>query len=1020
MKRSLVASSLALALAACSPAGDSGPPEEAIDPSGVGGMPPSALRSAFPQLLIDPNQGGTANAVLVTGISWGRLVDVYDRDPDTGVRQLAYADFVIGESIASDGVDYELASVHGSQEMQLTILHPRASDAFDLALAQLQDGLVPIQDNSLPPFTAVPRNAAIELRFDDLLDPATVTAETIRLAVGYPPDQPFEARILAGANHGDLADPDGDGEYEFFPTRVIVDLAISELEALESDPPLAINALGLPGATHVSAANVQLRMPTRPAPGVGQTQILRNLSGNGLSFLGNGSNDPNVPTRDIVRSMRSGGDGDKTGDLYEGFLRDEDGPVLVGTIAVTLSGPVAADPVRSDLFSFPVLTYADAACSPSPEAGDRLQMGGIWSVVEGYASQDGTAVHKLRVRVVHPKGAVPTAGAAMLTTLFEAQSPNCYLGFSPAPASPPNLGVDPSAQIILSFSEPMRASSLAAFDGYTISRTPLDPDPFQIIVGSVHPTLDQRSFAYVPSLPLPHTQGSSEAYYVELGAGTHAPRDLAGNALTTIPSSMLFTLNRSASSEQSGGIVFRFDSTDEFYADGLPEIRGQHLFDLQAGVIDPRPVAHFSVSADVDKPLPSVMTPFPPGVQTPLTPLGCKLQSLWRYVDLGFSATDESFTNVDVEGLAWAPVGGQVITDAYDEFSIALGHSAWLPDEAINPMTGFPMYPDSGLVKTYADNYLPSEDHTGTVVHPRERGYAVSPADLFVAESGKLMMPWPLNRGIPLEDFEYYTWRDTAILDEAGLSTSGVPLQQEVLVLGLPPGSVGSVFPTGQVKTVGLPLLIEYRTYPDASALGLNAFEILLAANSSARPNFRAFSSGGINTNGQPVIVDPDVSTEASGGFNPNSSPPGAPTPGVDNSFSTGQIDLVTRISRTHSIWLPAGNAPANFAAVVISPTAADQPAGTQLRIDWRGATAINVAGGSSDITNDATLLDFYGDPVPGVNDAPQFLGGNATWSGDLSLLDGSSWIQFRLTFVGDPISGSTAELSSLGVAFTN
>jgi hypothetical protein len=37
-------------------------------------------------------------------------------------------------------------------------------------------------------------------------------------------------------------------------------------------------------------------------------------------------------------------------------------------------------------------------------------------------------------------------------------------------------------------------------------------------------------------------------------------------------------------------------------------------------------------------------------VQTPLSPLGSKLQALWRYCDLGFSVRDETKYDVDVVG----------------------------------------------------------------------------------------------------------------------------------------------------------------------------------------------------------------------------------------------------------------------------------------------------------------------------------------------------------------------------------
>ena len=83
----------------------------------------------------------------------------------------------------------------------------------------------------------------------------------------------------------------GDGVAEFHTTRVILDTTVSSVEAGASNPPLPINNLGLPASINTSQANVGLRIPTHLDPSVGQTTLLMNLSGHGLSFSSNGSND---------------------------------------------------------------------------------------------------------------------------------------------------------------------------------------------------------------------------------------------------------------------------------------------------------------------------------------------------------------------------------------------------------------------------------------------------------------------------------------------------------------------------------------------------------------------------------------------------------------------------------------------------------------------------------------------------------------------------------------------------------
>jgi len=275
---------------------------------------------------------------------------------------------------------------------------------------------------------------------------------------------------------------------------------------------------------------------------------------------------------------------------------------------------------------------------------------------------------------------------------------------------------------------------------------------------------------------------------------------------------------------------------------------------------------------------------------------------------------------------------------------------------------------------------------------------------------------------VPIEEFTYYTWRDTAILGVGGPQGGGAMLAQEVLVLGQ--GTTGVPYPGGQVPTAGLPLLIEVRCYPDDDGLGLNAFDISLAANSSAKPNFRAFSTGGYDTSNQPVIKDPDLENEATGGFNPNSNPPGATTLVADNSFYIGQLDLVTRISRIHTIWFDTVFAAPTYASPVIEPNPDDQPAGTQVVLAFRGATLISNTddGGNpqNDITTNANTLNVYGDPetITPEPSAPVFLNNDSTWKDKLSDVDGAKAFQVRVSFISNPISNKTAELSSLGFAW--
>src|SRR6185503_18153709 len=121
--------------------------------------------------------------------------------------------------------------------------------------------------------------------------------------------------------------------------------------------------------------------------------------------------------------------------------------------------------------------------------------------------------------------------------------------------------------------------------------------------------------------------------------------------------------------------------------------------------------------------------------------------------------------NLDVEGLAWDPFA-QLNADNFAEFQMSLAHSKVLPDEQIS--TGLlPNWPSSGLSATFAGNQLDPAGDPLTIVHPKAKGYAINPSDVYLSTSGHLRAPWPLNRNVPVGQYTYWTWRDTAKLASA-------------------------------------------------------------------------------------------------------------------------------------------------------------------------------------------------------------------------------------------------------------
>ncbi|HEX6882949.1 MAG TPA: hypothetical protein VF530_06185 [Planctomycetota bacterium] len=964
--------------------------------------------------LPDPHQSGKGAALHLVEASWGRLVDVHDLGGDGAPSPVpCFRDLVVNEGFQSIPGLVTLETHPVTQRTRLVLHAKRSSELFAQLLDQALQDLAPVvpkfdDGRSAPPFSLVARNACLVLRFDDLLlDDAVAElalAETVQVWTGYPPSVPFAARLRFDPNHGGLANG------AFHSTRVLVDFAVSAAEATEHPVPLPVAATGLPASLEdLDSASASVRVPTRIDLGSGQFRVLTNLAKNTLDPAANGPVDLLRPTADVVRGFRAG----RGSDPSNGFLMDLEPPRVLAGWAASVE---QARPV--DDGTLVVRLAFRTVCRAAPVRGDVLIVGGTALDVlrTGLAIAGGR--YEVSVRPVTP--VADPAALLGIGELLVGFSPAraarvgsaCWLGFSPTYAGRAPVVV-PEVQLGLRFSEPMEPTP----DDYETLRIVRgaerdDVDPSRIVpaVAIVSGGADQ--VVLQPLLPLAHAAGASEPYHFRLLGG----RDLAGNPVQHLGlfPAVDFFLDPAAASQRNGGLVLRFQDTDEVGPDGLPDVRGQFFHDLARGHLRGRPPAVTGYPVDRTNPVPGIMIPFPPGVQTPLVPLGSKMQAVWRYCDLGWNVRDETKYNLDVLGLSWAPRGGLVIADFYPLFEIRLAHSRFLPDEAIDNRFLTPLYRNSGLPggpAPFADNVLMDPLSPQTVVHPRALGYTVRAADLFVASSGTVMLPYPLNRG-PGPDLTY-TWRDTAVLAKAGPNGAGIPLGVEASrAVDLEP-MAGTIAPPGSVPSFGLPLLIEYRCFPTDVGLGLNPLDISLAINSSALPAFRAYSSGGINTAGQPVVVLPDSEDVPQGGFNPNSGPPGRPTMfSADNAFYIGQLDVVTRLSRAHTIWLDTQAVNPDFQPPMASPSAGELPAGTAVQLAFRGALGFSGAGTAP---FDATRLDAYGELDQG---SVTFLDGDASWKTFLSALDGARYVQARLTFVNHLPSGASPFLASLALAY--
>jgi hypothetical protein len=987
---------------------------------------------------VDPNQAGTATRLQIVEVVWGRLVDVHDIEEATGEidTEPVFRDFVINENIQSDGTNYLLDTNAITQKTRLVILRERGGTntgqgTFNSLLRAAEAGLPPIvpknDDGTSPgPYSFMARNGALMIRFNDALDDSQVVAneliDLVKVQTGYTPTIPYFTRVQFDQNHGAIASGG------FHSTRIIVDMTVSVAESSEMTNPVPVNSQGLPSSLPTaSSPNISIRIPTVESAARGQFRVLRGVSGVPLSSSANGPIDMTVPTEEIVRAFRAG----NVQDSNNGFLLDLNAPEVVGAWGISVDN-VRVDTFGKDGFDFLVDVTFDSLCQSTLEAGDILTVGDLFLEVNRTTNAPNqNKVFDVGVRSLTVDPIVnPTVlfGAGFFRSTFDPGAPvplACWISFAPRAAVLPATGVSTTAQAVINFSEPMEPTKVTPFQTFMMIRGDSglgEIEAENVVVGTTAGTADLKTFAFTSILPLAHIVGVQEPHYIHLEDVT----DLAGNSLKNRLPDVDFTLLASDPTERNASVALRFSDLDEVKPVNLKQgvlddIRGQIFYDFDRGTIKPRPVTYTSYPVDRNNPVPAIMIPFPPGVQTPLSPLGSKLQAIWRHADLGWNVKDETKYNLDVYGLHWSPAGGLVLRDFFERFEIRLAHSRRIPDEAIDTNL-LPKWANTGLVGAPSEfdaNILADPLSPQAIVHPRNRGYNIDPSDLGATVAGTPLMPFPLNQGA--RQLTTWTWRDTSVLARGGPSGLGVPLDIEAgPPLDIVPASdSGSLYPANRVRSAGLPLLMEFRCFPSDSGIGLNPLDISLAINSSVVPNFRAFSTGGVNNQGKTIRKNPDLERVPDGGFNPSNN--GAPTRfTADNSLYIGQLDAVTRVSRAHTVWIDTLFNSPDYLAPVVIPAPQDQPQGTQVIIDYRGAKSF--AGNVGNKAFDASDINTYGDVV-NSNKPPVELGvtyqGGVTWKNDIADIKGARYFQMRFTFINNIDTGVNAELSAVGVAFT-
>ncbi len=367
--------------------------------------------------------------------------------------------------------------------------------------------------------------------------------------------------------------------------------------------------------------------------------------------------------------------------------------------------------------------------------------------------------------------------------------------------------------------------------------------------------------------------------------------------------------------------------------------------------------------------------PLPPNASSPVrrSHHGARFQHLYREVDAspGLSLAG---TLLDLYRISFAPIGGNVTRDVYEDLSIHAAHSPLRPNTSQSG--GASQRPNSGLQEPFDwESYL--QDALSTVDSNVERACRsqITGEGPNVYE-GSLVTCVPAGTSWTIQQKDLYTppFDNRAyhpfpeFENPFPYNNGGYPDEHRKMRTDFN-AMIGSNYwrELRNLSTEGDSLVLEYRIRPQRPALSLrNGFTFARGIQSDPKPNFRVFNIG--TNNGDvalsgaipnPVLdpddIENDLRARCSNGYAPQyrSMPAqgGAEDfTGIQWSAAQGDnarhfmvFDYVKTTSTIVSPYVRGGVAPRYFPAF-IDPPPQRQPAGTQVVVEYRGAR--NVRGG--------------------------------------------------------------------------
>ncbi len=1027
--------------------------------------------------------GGENRDLVLEGMVWGRLVNIVDEtgvlmDTDVLVNPGLSIDgllFDLSLNPVTQAETLHILAAGGSQAYQS--LFEQATGSAGLEVVD------PKGDTYPPPYSMVPRNGVLRLQFSAPLDPDTVGPSSIQILSGNPATLPFNLRYFV---KNDSTGTDNDKGYVFLdPTISLRDSANFGLPTNSQGFPASFDSsndnllIRIPTekdllfgqavvVTNLSGTRtfkVTSSEPSASAPNNSPIAIRVLRTGN-LDDEYNGFLQDLVPptligvqsiTADI--EFQSGTSyeivfsidaswcqnlSSKIGDVFEfqgsvflstALLAPD--PLNPGTrvMATLIDGSVSGNLVDqggrlntrySQEDSALQVCYIEISPPPVVTLGQPLQLDPLSTT---FTLKFSEPIDPLTISSMH----------SIVLTAYETDEATYapeVLYFRHSSLANPN-------ESVADYIDRQRGFDLMVDNSGTIATSERGG---RVLFGPIQFGQEGRTFTLAPSMglaePNPGSGDTFLGFSLALRSGSDGVRDLAGHPLALTgfvagapglsASEQLFTATGgggASATVQSKSLTLRGIGIDE-NQDGLPEYAGQ--FGFTPGVLTGRSPDRFSRDADSSNlyvgqqtPIPSAITnpPKPNAPYEPLNPAGSVVMTCLRAHDLGFGYLNAGEYDVDIAGLNWAPMGGVVFDESYARFSVALSHAKFMPDEVISPITGMPVYPNSGLNLSgnFDENILGFEhkDLNGQPLHDEkivyDNLYALRRQNTFVGGSNNVMLPWPSFNST-------YTWRDTSIspsiMGGAAQSIGSPP------ILWLTDNGLGAaIWNPELVPSVGLPLLTRFRTYPEGEKIGVNTFQVTQMVRLSQLPAFRIYSAGGQDASGDWHQVIPDHQgsggTTPVGGYNSN----GARTDAFDPYVYWSEVDFVMRVSRVFTHWFDLGSAlkAGDALDIQLEPEPENQEEGTGVLVELRGAVQVSHGGDPtavpSPLTDASTDFDNFGEySLIGI-------GGVSTpgdWTTELSDLEDNQYryIQLRLTFINNTDAGLLGRMDGLGLSW--